>query len=192
MPGDLEGLAGADFRAAARRGACQTAGAGVRSWAMMQRRYESYKDVMVVKTVLPRSLQPSRPADRAGRRARRVELRPGGDARSRKRADRRHARLPRRPRFDRWARLFRPRVDRISVCGDQGRSSASSPATTGWRPCAAGAPSTKAGDRARIFWRGASTWMSSPSPPCAPPGKRNGGSAAGTGYHRSWARRPSG
>ena len=85
----------------------------------MERRYEAYK-THVVQAVLPRPFRPARPPDRAGRRADGAELRPGGAARSRERARRSAARLPRRPRLA--LRLDLPPAHRPHpVRRDQGR-----------------------------------------------------------------------
>ncbi|MGY3456088.1 putative YcjX-like family ATPase [Bradyrhizobium sp. LM3.4] len=92
-------------------------------WAMMVRRYEAYKDV-VVRPFFRDHFGPARSPDRAGRCARGIQLRPRSAARSRSRT-RRHSRLlshrpqhvPLRP----VQAAHRPHP----VRGDQGRPSAS-------------------------------------------------------------------
>ena len=92
-------------------------------WAMMVRRYEAYKDV-VVRPFFQGSFCPARSPDRAGRCALRIQLRPRGAARSRSRACRHSRLLQHRPQHDPLQPVqaaHRPHP----VRGDQGGPSAS-------------------------------------------------------------------
>ena len=133
MPGDLEGSPALTFAPLAVEENVEPATGSLA--AMMQRRYESYK-THVVKPFfrdhfsrLDRQIVLVDTLERA-------QFRPGGAARSRKRADRGDARLPRRPRLDLRLDLSPARRSH-PVCRDESRPSASRESRPARRRCCA-------------------------------------------------------
>ena len=141
MPGDLAGSPALTFAPLEAAGEAAAAGS---IWAMMERRYEAYRDACGA-AVLPRAFRPARPPDRAGRRARRAQCRP------RRRAAICEAALTAmlasfRAGRGRWSARCFARASTASCSPPPRRITCTMPTMTGWKRSS---PHDRARDRAR-------------------------------------------